>query len=154
MQTEKGPGRCLSVRERKGHCGTPLRSLSTYILRIAFRKKIRKKTILKKSEKERDTEGHYYEVYLLSSCVLNPVIEFENKKISDHYQFCLSTPCVLHKEMYEKHFFEEQVIYLYLHLKVFSNFKASGKGGKMRKYLTKSFVNENIMFIKSVTKSD
>ena len=56
--------------------------------------------------------------------------------------------------MYEKHFFEEQVIYLYLHLKVFSNFKAGGKGGKMRKYLTKSFVNENIMFIKSVTKSD
>ena len=50
-------------------------------------------------------------------------------------------------------FFEEQVIYIYI-LKVFSNLKASGKGGKMRKYLTKSFVNENIVFIKSVTKSD
>ena len=50
-------------------------------------------------------------------------------------------------------FFEEQVIYIYI-LKVFSNLKASGKGGKMRKYLTKTFVNENIVFIKSVTKSD
>ena len=70
MQTEKGPGRCLSVRERKGHSGTPLRSLSTYILGIAFRKKTRKKTNWK-SEKERATVGHLYTVYLLSSCVLN-----------------------------------------------------------------------------------
>ena len=59
-----------------------------------IQKESKKKDNLKKSEKERDTEGHHYAVYLLSSCVLNPVIEFENKKMTN--KFLNSTPCGLH----------------------------------------------------------
>ena len=80
MQTEKGPGAaCLWEREKGPLWDTITQSVYLHPA-YCIQKESKKKKQIKKSEKERATEGHHYAVYLHSSCVLNPVIEFENKK--------------------------------------------------------------------------
>ena len=145
--------------KKKGHYGSPL-LLSSCVM--DWEKRMKTRFLLKPCDwiwKQKHDIYKFCKQNSLRITLGNKTNRKKPKKRGHHLRplpilsIYSSTPCILHWEMYEKHFFEEQVIYIYF-LKVFSNFKASGKGGKMRKYLTKSFVNENIMFIKSVTKSD